>query len=67
MHRKLINVPRKGVLINIVPIPRRMNSMLKTGAKAEGKSKTRKKGWWSRFLKRLGKANSESSRALCRH
>jgi len=30
-------------------------------------SKTRKKGWWSRFLERLAKANAESPAVVCRH
>jgi len=29
--------------------------------------KTRKKGWWGRFLERLAKANAESPAVVCRH
>ncbi len=29
--------------------------------------KKRKRGWWSRFLERLAKANAESPAVVCRH
>jgi hypothetical protein len=57
----------KSAYFLFLPGDQEMNRGFKDTGAGGKKSKTGKKGWWSRFLERLAKANSESAAVVCRH
>jgi hypothetical protein len=63
----LVYAYRKSLKIRERSRPGKMNPEPKNTTASSQPLQNRKRGWWSRFLERLAKANAESPAVVCRH